>query len=299
MNASTPQAPHENGFAPLNATAPVSSVANPAGNSIGDSAGLGASNASPAGFAAPVPTPGVTETPRPAIATLADVTKVYGKGQNAVTALNHVNLGIRAQECTVIMGPSGSGKSTLLHVLAGLDAVTSGTITVGGTEITRLTDKPLTKWRREQIGFVFQSFNLVPTLDARANIELPLRLAGKTVDPDWFQAIVESLNLGQRLRHKPWELSGGQVQRVAVARALLSRPAILVADEPTGNLDSVSSAEVLGLLGKAVKDFGQTVVMVTHDRRAAAIGDRVLVVKDGQIVHDLAHPSADQIAQVA
>lgn len=295
MNASTPQAPHEGGFAPLNATAPT----NPTGNPTGNLAVPEATNASPSGFAAPVPAPGVPEATLPAIATLSDVTKVYGRGQNAVTALNHVNLGIRAQECTVIMGPSGSGKSTLLHVLAGLDAVTSGTITVGGTEITRLADKPLTKWRREQIGFVFQSFNLVPTLDARANIELPLRLAGKTVDPDWFQAIVESLNLGERLRHKPWELSGGQVQRVAVARALLSRPAILVADEPTGNLDSVSSAEVLGLLGKAVKDFGQTVVMVTHDRRAAAIGDRVLVVKDGQIVHDLAHPNADQIAQVA
>lgn len=249
-------------------------------------------------------TPTTSTTPQNAnksnfIASLQDVTKVYGSKETKVTALNHVNLDIRAQECSVIMGPSGSGKSSLLHVLAGLDSVTSGLITVGNTEITQLSDKPLTKWRREQIGFVFQSFNLIPTLTARANIELPLRLAGKTVNPDWFDTIVRTLNLTNRLNHKPWELSGGQVQRVAVARALLSRPALLVADEPTGNLDSGSSAEVLELLQTAVKKFNQTVVMVTHDRRAAAIGDRILVVKDGRIVHDLAHPTTEQIAQVA
>lgn len=294
MTASTPQVPHESGFAPLNPTQPTTDTQNDTPEATGTP-----------GFTAPVPTTpsshatSATGTSHPVIATLSEVTKVYGRGLTAVTALNHLNTAIRAQECTVIMGPSGSGKSTLLHVLAGLDAVTSGSVTVNGTEITRLADNPLTKWRRDQVGFVFQSFNLVPTLDARANIELPLRLAGKTVDRDWFDAVVSALNLKDRLHHKPWELSGGQVQRVAVARALLSRPALLVADEPTGNLDSVSSAEVLELLTRAVRELGQTVVMVTHDRRAAAIGDRVLVVKDGQIVHDLNHPSADQIAQVA
>lgn len=288
MTASTSPTPHESGFAPLNPTNPAEPTGNPSapgGTTPGGSGGNGGD----------IP----NGTSHPAIATLHDVTKVYGTGATAVTALNHLNTTIRAHECTVIMGPSGSGKSTLLHVLAGLDAVTSGSVNVGGTEITRLGDNPLTKWRRDQVGFVFQSFNLVPTLDARANIELPLRLAGKTVDRDWFDAVVSALNLKDRLHHKPWELSGGQVQRVAVARALLSRPALLVADEPTGNLDSVSSAEVLELLTRAVRDFGQTVVMVTHDRRAAAIGDRVLVVKDGQIVHDLERPSAEQIAQVA
>ncbi|MCI6584254.1 MAG: ABC transporter ATP-binding protein [Mobiluncus porci] len=233
------------------------------------------------------------------IAALRGVTKVYGTGDASVHALNGINLDIRAHEFTAIMGPSGSGKSTLLHLLAGLDAVTSGEITVGNVDITRLNDKALTLWRRDQVGFVFQSFNLIPTVDARANIELPLRLAGKRIDPEWFNRVVSALGLEDRLTHKPWELSGGQVQRVAVARALLARPQILVADEPTGNLDSASSAEVLSLLRQAVDTFQQTVVMVTHDRHAAATADRVLIVRDGQIVNDLSHPSAAEIAEVA
>lgn len=233
------------------------------------------------------------------IVRLEDVTKIYGTGDATVRALDGITLDIFSHEFTAIMGPSGSGKSTLLHLLAGLDAVTSGEITVGNVTITELKDKLLTQWRRDQVGFVFQSFNLIPTLDAKANIELPLRLAGKRIDSQWFNQVVSALGLENRLTHKPWELSGGQVQRVAVARALLSRPQILVADEPTGNLDSAASAEVLSLLRQAVDDFEQTVVMVTHDRHAAAKADRVLIVRDGKIVNDLAHPSANEIAEVA
>lgn len=240
-----------------------------------------------------------TDIPTVPVAQLRDVTKVYGEKGTRVEALRSVSVDINAREFTVIMGPSGSGKSTLLHVLAGLDAVTSGSITVNRMDITKLKDKPLTLWRRDNVGFVFQSFNLVPTLSAGANIELPLRLANKPIDRHWFDQIVTGLDLTTRLNHKPYELSGGQMQRVAVARALLSRPALLVADEPTGNLDTASSAEVLNLLRAAVDNFGQTVVMVTHDQHAATTGDRVLIVRDGMIVHDLYHPEPADIAKVA
>lgn len=233
------------------------------------------------------------------IAKLENVYKIYGQGSTQVNALDGVSIDFYAGQFTAIMGPSGSGKSTMLHALAGLDSVTSGQITVAGQTITALKDKDLTKFRRDQIGFIFQSFNLIPTLTAQDNIELPMRLAGVKVNKDWMRQVVESLQLTERLTHKPYQLSGGQQQRVAVARALVSRPAILVADEPTGNLDSVTSKEVLGLLRGAVDKLQQTVIMVTHDRHAAAIADRVLVVKDGQIVADLAHPTAEQIAQVA
>lgn len=240
---------------------------------------------------------GVLEQRRP-IVQLRNVSKIYGEGSTKVVALNDVDLDIFEGEFTSIMGPSGSGKSTLLHALAGLDAVTSGTIHVAGKSITTLNDKDLTHFRRDNIGFVFQSFNLVPTIDARANIELPMRLAGRRISQPWMNRVVEALQLKDRLDHKPHELSGGQQQRVAVARALVSRPAVLVADEPTGNLDSVSSSEVLTLLRQAVDTLNQTVIMVTHDMDAAAIADRALIVRDGKIVNDLAHPSVDKIAEV-
>ncbi|MDO5049383.1 MAG: ABC transporter ATP-binding protein [Actinomycetaceae bacterium] len=233
------------------------------------------------------------------IVQLRGVTKVYGGDEaTRVIALDNVNVDIFEGQFTSIMGPSGSGKSTLLHALAGLDSVTSGVISVAGIEITSLGDKALTHFRRDNIGFVFQSFNLVPTIDAEANIKLPMRLAKRTVDATWMGQVVDALQLRERLHHKPHELSGGQQQRVAVARALVSRPAVLVADEPTGNLDSTSSAEVLTLLRDAADQLGQTVIMVTHDTNAAAIADRTLIVRDGKIVNDLAKPSVDKIAEV-
>ncbi|MDO5720565.1 MAG: ABC transporter ATP-binding protein [Actinomycetaceae bacterium] len=232
------------------------------------------------------------------IVQLRNVVKVYGEGSTRVIALDKIDLEIFEGEFTSIMGPSGSGKSTLLHALAGLDAVTTGEIDVAGRTITGLKDKALTHFRRDNIGFVFQSFNLVPTLDAKANIELPSRLAGHKVDPHWMNQVVRALQLDNRLTHKPHELSGGQQQRVAVARALVTRPAVLVADEPTGNLDSAASEEVLSLLRQAVDTLGQTVIMVTHDPDAAAIADRTLVVKDGRIVADLNNPTIDSITEV-
>ncbi|MCS4484775.1 ABC transporter ATP-binding protein [Gleimia sp. 6138-11-ORH1] len=233
------------------------------------------------------------------IAQLRGVSKIYGQGSTEVKALHGVSVDFHAGKFTAIMGPSGSGKSTMLHTLAGLDSVTAGTITIAGKQITGLSDKELTHFRRDHIGFIFQSFNLIPTLTAKDNIELPMRLAGAKIDKNWLEQVVASLELTERLTHKPYQLSGGQQQRVAVARALVARPAILVADEPTGNLDSKTSSEVLSLLRNAVDQLQQTVIMVTHDRHAAAIADRVLVVRDGQIVADLDHPTADQIAQVA
>jgi len=224
---------------------------------------------------------------------------VFGESSIAVTALDNVSISFREREFTAIMGPSGSGKSTMLHLLAGLDSASSGSVTVEGTDLTTLGDDELTKLRRDRIGFVFQSFNLVPTLDAKANIELPLRLAGKSADDQWKQQIITALGLQERLTHKPSQLSGGQQQRVAIARALLMQPAVIVADEPTGNLDSAASHEVLSLLRQAVEQFGQTVIMVTHDYRAAAMADRVVVVQDGRIVADLDHPTTEAIAQVA
>jgi putative ABC transport system ATP-binding protein len=224
-----------------------------------------------------------------------NVSKSYGTGDAAVYALDNVSVGLAAGQFTAIMGPSGSGKSTLLHVLAGLDRPTSGEIYVGDTEITRLKDKALTLLRRDQIGFIFQSFNLLPTLNAAENIVLPMRIAGRKPDAAWVQTIVETVGLTERLHHRPTQLSGGQQQRVAAARALASRPQIVFADEPTGALDSRSGAELLGFLRSAVKDLGQTVVMVTHDAVAASYADRVLFLADGHIVDELANPTADSV----
>src|SRR4051812_7304241 len=216
----------------------------------------------------------------------ANVSKAYGDGDAAVHALDDVSVSLAAGEFTAIMGPSGSGKSTLLHVLAGLDRPTSGEIYVGDTEITSLGDKALTLLRRDQIGFIFQSFNLLPTLTAAENIVLPIRIAGREPDAAWVASIVETVGLTTRLGHRPTQLSGGQQQRVAAARALASRPQIVFADEPTGALDSTSGGELLAFLRAAVDDFGQTVVMVTHDPVAASYADRVIVLADGLVVHD-------------
>ena len=229
------------------------------------------------------------------IVRLQGVTKIYGSGDAQVRALDDVSVGFGAGEFTAIMGPSGSGKSTMMHILAGLDAPTSGRVFVEDTDITALKDTALTKLRRDRIGFVFQSFNLVPTLDARANILLPMRLAGKAPEKEWFDLIVNSLGIANRLSHRPSEMSGGQQQRVAVARALMSRPAVIVADEPTGNLDSHSTDEVMDLLRRAVDELSQSVIMVTHDTSTAAYADRVLVCRDGRIVSDLRDVTADSL----
>ena len=229
------------------------------------------------------------------IVRLQGVSKIYGSGDAQVRALDDVSVGFGAGEFTAIMGPSGSGKSTMMHILAGLDAPTSGHVFVEDTDITALKDTALTKLRRDRIGFVFQSFNLVPTLDARANILLPMRLAGKAPEKEWFDLIVNSLGIANRLSHRPSEMSGGQQQRVAVARALMSRPAVIVADEPTGNLDSHSTDEVMDLLRRAVDELRQSVIMVTHDTATAAYADRVLVCRDGRIVSDLRDVTADSL----
>ena len=235
------------------------------------------------------------EAPASSIVRLQGVSKIYGSGDAQVRALDDVSVGFGAGEFTAIMGPSGSGKSTMMHILAGLDAPTSGHVFVEDTDITALKDTALTKLRRDRIGFVFQSFNLVPTLDARANILLPMRLAGKAPEKEWFDLIVNSLGIADRLSHRPSEMSGGQQQRVAVARALMSRPAVIVADEPTGNLDSHSTDEVMDLLRRAVDELGQSVIMVTHDTATAAYADRVLVCRDGRIVSDLRDVTADSL----
>jgi putative ABC transport system ATP-binding protein len=221
--------------------------------------------------------------------------KVYGEGSTEVVALDDVTVEFRAGEFTAIMGPSGSGKSTLMHCAAGLDDVTSGRVFIGETELTSLGDKELTLLRREQVGFVFQAFNLVPTLTALENITLPISLAGEKPDEAWLQQVVATLRLGDRLDHRPSELSGGQQQRVAVGRALASKPAIIFADEPTGNLDSRSGSEILSFLGGAVRDFGQTIVMVTHDPVAASHADRVVFLNDGAIVDELRSPTAETV----
>ena len=234
------------------------------------------------------------EAPASSIVRLQGVSKIYGSGDAQVRALDDVSVGFGAGEFTAIMGPSGSGKSTMMHILAGLDAPTSGHVFVEDT-VTTLKDTALTKLRRDRIGFVFQSFNLVPTLDARANILLPMRLAGASPEKEWFDLIVASLGIADRLSHRPSEMSGGQQQRVAVARALMSRPAVIVADEPTGNLDSHSTAEVMDLLRRAVDELGQSVIMVTHDTSTAAYADRVLVCRDGRIVSDLRDVTADSL----
>ena len=222
----------------------------------------------------------------PLIVSAADVTRVYGTGEAAVHALDGVTVDFPKGRFTAIMGPSGSGKSTLMHTLAGLDRPTSGSVVLDGVEITTLDDRRLTELRRERVGFVFQSFNLLPVLDARENIVLPLSIAGKRGDPEWLEKLIDTVGLRDRLDHRPSELSGGQQQRVAIARALASKPAVVFADEPTGNLDSKSTGEVLDLLRRAVDEFGQTVIMVTHDATAASYADRLVVLADGRIVHD-------------
>ncbi|SFR02872.1 putative ABC transport system ATP-binding protein [Lentzea waywayandensis] len=221
--------------------------------------------------------------------------KVYGSGQAAVTALDEVSAQFRRGEFTAVMGPSGSGKSTLMHCLAGLDTPTSGKAWVGGADLGSLKEAELTRLRRDRIGFVFQSFNLLPTLTAWENIVLPLTLAGTKPDQDWTRRVVDAVGLGDRLGHRPSELSGGQQQRVACARALVSRPEIVVADEPTGNLDSRSGAQILGLLRRCAKEWGQTVLMVTHDPIAAGYADRVLFLADGRIVDEMAGPTPDLV----
>jgi putative ABC transport system ATP-binding protein len=223
------------------------------------------------------------------------VSRLYGEGDAAVRALDDVSTDLQAGRFTAIMGPSGSGKSTLLHVLAGLDRPTSGEVYVGDTEITSLDDRRLTLLRRDQIGFIFQSFNLLPTLTAGENIVLPMKIAGRRPDAQWVRSIVETVGLADRLGHRPTQLSGGQQQRVAAARALASRPQVVFADEPTGALDSRSGAELLGFLQKAVRDTGQTVVMVTHDPVAASYADRVLFLADGRIVDEMTAPTADSV----
>ena len=223
---------------------------------------------------------------RAVAARVRHLTKTYGEGPARGTALDDVSLDLVAGEFTAVMGPSGSGKSTLVHCCAALDRGDTGEVWIGEQELGRLKDAALTRLRRDEIGFVFQSYNLVPTLTAEENIRLPLAIAGRRADPDWFATVVDTVRLGDRLRHKPNELSGGQQQRVAVARALVMRPAVVFADEPTGNLDSASGRDVLALLRRAVDEFGQTIVMVTHDPNAAAVADRVLFLADGRLVDD-------------
>jgi putative ABC transport system ATP-binding protein len=223
--------------------------------------------------------------------------KTYGIGENAVHALDGVDVRFEPARFTAIMGPSGSGKSTLLHCLAGLDSLSEGAVFIGDTYLAELNDKQLTRLRREKVGFIFQSFNLIPTLTAKENIVLPMRLGGEDGDVEWIDRVIATVGLGDRLTHRPSELSGGQQQRVAVARALASRPTIIFADEPTGNLDSNSGAEILQFMRDAVDEFGQTIVMVTHDPGAAAYADRVVFLADGKIVHDMNGPDVDSIME--
>ena len=239
-------------------------------------------------------TPSVT---RPA-ARVQNLTKTYGTGQALVRALDDVTLELAAGEFTAVMGPSGSGKSTLMHCCAALDVGDQGSVFIGDQDLTKLKDKALTQLRRDEIGFVFQSYNLVPTLTAEENILLPLAIAGRKPDAEWYAGVIATVSLGDRLHHKPNELSGGQQQRVAVARALVSRPTIVFADEPTGNLDSRSGAEVLDLLRRSVHDHGQTIVMVTHDPVAAGYTDRVVFLADGRVVDELRNPSRELVLEV-
>ena len=227
-----------------------------------------------------------------------DISRRYGEGDAAVDALVDVSTGFQRGRFTAIMGPSGSGKSTLMHILAGLDKPTSGTVLLDGDEITDLDDGELTKLRRDKLGFVFQFFNLLPVLTAEENLVLPLSIAGRKPDSAWLDQLVRTVGLEDRRTHRPSELSGGQQQRVAVARALVSKPAVVFADEPTGNLDSKASADVLRLLRQAVDEFGQTVIMVTHDPVAAAHADRLITLRDGRIVHDDTPGSADDVIEL-
>ncbi|GII30943.1 ABC transporter ATP-binding protein [Planotetraspora mira] len=227
--------------------------------------------------------------------TAQGLTKVYGTGDAAVHALRGIDVGFATEAFTAIMGPSGSGKSTLMHCLAGLDSVTDGHVTIGDVEITRLNDKRLTLLRRDRVGFIFQAFNLLPTLTAEQNIRLPLQIAGRQADQALFDRVIDTVGLRDRLRHKPSQLSGGQQQRVAVARALISKPQVIFADEPTGNLDSRSGAEVLSFLRTSVRELGQTIVMVTHDPVAASYADRVVFLRDGLLVRELEQPTPQTV----
>jgi putative ABC transport system ATP-binding protein len=233
--------------------------------------------------------------PEPLLVSAADVVRVYGEGQAAVRALDGVTVGFPAGRFTAIMGPSGSGKSTLMHILAGLDRPTSGSVVLDGSELVDLDDKRLTELRRDKVGFVFQSFNLLPTLTALENILLPLTLGGREPDGAWLDALVDAMGLRERLAHRPSELSGGEQQRVASARALVTRPRIVFADEPTGNLDSRAGDELLAFMRRTVRELGQTIVMVTHNPVAAAYSDRVLFLADGRIVDELLEPTPERV----
>jgi putative ABC transport system ATP-binding protein len=236
------------------------------------------------------------DTQAPAVAASThNAVKIYGKGETAVRAIDGISVELERGGFTAIMGPSGSGKSTLMHCMAGLDRLTSGDAAIGGLGLSELNDAELTKLRRRRVGFIFQAFNLIQTLTARENIELPLRLDGDRPDAQWMSTVVERLGIADRLDHTPTELSGGQIQRVAVARALVARPDVIFADEPTGNLDQTSGAEVLNLMRAAVDDYGQTIVMVTHDANSASVADRVLFLFDGHIVDTLEDPTADAV----
>ncbi len=230
-----------------------------------------------------------------AAASARNVSKIYGSGDSEVRALDGVSVDFAQGAFTAIMGPSGSGKSTLMHCAAGLDDVTSGQVFIGDIDITRLGEKELTMLRRDRVGFIFQSYNLVPTLTAGENISLPLLLAGRKGNEAWIKTVVDTVGLADRLKHRPSELSGGQQQRVAVARALASQPGIIFADEPTGNLDSATGAEILSFMKKAVREYGQTIVMVTHDPVAASYADRVLFLADGKVVDEMFDPDEDQV----
>ncbi|MFF8783595.1 ABC transporter ATP-binding protein [Streptomyces sp. NPDC015125] len=249
----------------------------------------------------PAALPGFPGSPAPARAGAAvaaratDLSKVYGQGETRVVALDSVSVEFGKAKFTAIMGPSGSGKSTLMHCMAGLDAISSGSARIGDAELASLNDKQLTRLRRDKIGFIFQAFNLLPTLSALENITLPMDIAGRKPDQEWLNAVIETVGLSGRLAHRPAQLSGGQQQRVAVARALAAQPEIIFADEPTGNLDSRSGAEVLGFLRESVQAMGQTIVMVTHDPVAAGYADRVVFLADGRIVEELYEPTPDTV----
>lgn len=234
-------------------------------------------------------------SPSNLVAHTVELSKIYGSGDAQVVALDAVSIGFERGRFTAVMGPSGSGKSTLMHCVAGLDSPTSGHVVIGDTEIGRLKDKQLTTLRRERIGFVFQAFNLIPTLTAEENILLPLAIAGRKPDPEWYDLVITTVGLSDRLTHKPSELSGGQQQRVACARALMSKPDIVFADEPTGNLDSKSGAEVLNFLRRSVDEFGQTIVMVTHDPVAAGYTDHAIFLADGRVVEEMSQPTRESV----
>ena len=230
-----------------------------------------------------------------AAATATAASKFYGQGDSEVRALDGVTIAFEKGKFTAIMGPSGSGKSTLMHCVAGLDSLTSGSVAIGDTQLESLSDRELTTLRREQVGFIFQAFNLIPTLNAMENIMLPLSLGGQEGDMAWINQVIDTIGLRDRLEHRPSELSGGQQQRVAVARALASRPSVIFADEPTGNLDSKTGGEVLGFMRRAVTELGQTIVMVTHDANAASYADRIVFLKDGKIAGEMTEPNPEKV----